>query len=65
MKGLKLTAYVVERTLFYLILLASLTFNYVGFTDYEWMETQMKLMKAEFIVDVVGYDYCEVEGVST
>lgn len=31
----------------------------IGWKDYWYMDTQMRLMKANFIDDVVGYNYCD------
>jgi hypothetical protein len=60
-KSWKTIAYTIERTLFWILLVVSLSFNILGWNDYTTMESQVKYMKMEFVDDVVGYNYCDRE----
>lgn len=46
------------RLLLEIALIVSLVFNYILWADQKHSEFQMRLMKQNFVEDVVGYDYC-------
>ena len=48
-----------KRIVLWILLLASLSFNYMGWSDYNHMDEQMRLMKQGFVEDVVGYGFCD------
>lgn len=49
----------IGRIVLLLLLAISLAFNYILASDNAYMDTQFRLMKHEFIEDVVGYNYCD------
>jgi len=49
----------VIRAVMELTIIALLLVIYMGWTDYHSMVHETKLMKMQFIEDVVGYDYCD------
>ena len=40
-----------------ILILSSVVF--MGWKDYHYMDTQMRLMKQNFVEDVVGYGFCD------
>ena len=54
----KVTGDVWKRVVLWFLLGISVTFNYILYSDNQYLNRQHTLMKAEFIEDVVGYDYC-------
>ena len=52
------TSEVYKRVILLILLGGSIVFNYILYKDNVWLNYQHTLIKAEFIEDVVGYDYC-------
>ena len=48
-----------KRAVLEFIILVLLAIIYMGWTDYNYMLQQNKLMTNNFIDDVVGYNYCD------
>lgn len=48
-----------KRAVLEFIILVLLAIIYMGWTDYNYMLQQNKLMTHNFIDDVVGYNYCD------
>ena len=47
-----------KRVCIWLMLLASLAFNYMLYQDNRFMSTRYALMEEAFDKDFLGYDYC-------
>jgi hypothetical protein len=55
----RVTSEVWKRVVLWVVILILSSVIVIGWNDYWYMDTQMRLMKAEFIDDVVGYSYCD------
>jgi hypothetical protein len=55
----RVTREVWKRAVLWIIILVQSVILVIGWKDYQYMDTQIRLMRANYIEDVVGYDYCD------